>query len=151
MQIGTLIYCFPVQGDRCKSRDNRRGRGGGGGRNDSWGWLSSAVSPPRVRATEGDQDGQPNQGSPLGPETLQGRPKGGSAEIKKKPTKQTLYADREDPAGSVVSCPTPWAGSRADGRGYMTLPLGNPHGLWGGQKLFSDTPTFQAWEGLWWM
>lgn len=46
---------------------------------------------------------------------------------KKKPTKQTLYADREDPAGSVVSCPTPWAGSRADGRGYMTLPLGNPH------------------------
>lgn len=58
--------------------------GGGGGRNDSWGWLSSAVSPPRVRATEGDQDGQPNQGSPLGPETLQGRPKGGSAEIKKK-------------------------------------------------------------------
>lgn len=32
----------------------------------------------------GDQDGQPNQGSPLGPETLQGRPKGGSAEIKKK-------------------------------------------------------------------
>lgn len=77
----------------------------------------------------GDQDGQPNQGSPLGPKTLQGRPKGGSAEKKKKkkPTKQTLYADREDPAGSVVSCPTPWAGSRADGRGYMTLPLGNPH------------------------
>lgn len=32
----------------------------------------------------GDQDGQPNQGSPLGPKTLQGRPKGGSAEKKKK-------------------------------------------------------------------
>lgn len=32
----------------------------------------------------------------------------------------------------------------------MTLPLGNPHGLWGWQRLFAaDTPTFRAWEGLW--
>lgn len=27
MHIGTLIYCFPVQGDRCKSRDNGVGVG----------------------------------------------------------------------------------------------------------------------------
>lgn len=36
--------------------------------------------------------------------------------LRKRPTKQTLDADG-DPAGSFVSCPTPWAGSRADGRG----------------------------------
>lgn len=67
-----------------------------------------------TRAIETDS-GQPSYGSPLGPEMLKGRPKGDSAE-KGRPTKQTLYAEG-DPAGSFVSCPTPWAGSRADGRG----------------------------------
>lgn len=110
MQIGTLIYCFPVQGDRGKSRDNR------GSRINSWVWLFSAgfpwqwSAPPRRTVMDSQTRGahwvQKCSRADQRVALLR----------KKRPTKQTLYADG-DPAGPFVSCPKPWAGSRADGRG----------------------------------
>lgn len=61
---------------------------------------------------------------------LKGRPKGGSAEKKKKGQLNKYCMQSRDPAGPFVSCTIRWAGSRADGRGIHTWPclLGIPMG-----------------------
>lgn len=59
MHIGTLIYCFPVQGDRCKSRDNGVGVGAETTAGEG-GWIFSTVLPLQAQSHDSDWRGRPN-------------------------------------------------------------------------------------------
>lgn len=154
MHIGTLIYCFPVQGDRHKANNGLGGRGGEEVQKQQWGAgrllsFSQQCSPYRVRAmtwtgmnsqTRGAQWVQKCSRADQWVALLRGKKSQLNTVCRQRPCR--VFCFLPNTLGRFKS--------RREGKTWLCLS-GVPHVLWGWWMPSVGIPTVQTWEGLWGM